>query len=241
MPSLYDTLTPWYRLVDPTSDHLDEATVYGDALARAADPRPETLLELGSGAGNNAFFLAQRFRCTLTDRSPEMLALSRQILPLTEHLLGDMLTLRLGRTFDAVLIHDAIMYMTTEADLRAAVETAFVHTRPGGSALFAPDYVRESFREATNPISGDEGGRSLRGLEWAWDPDPLDDTYRVDYMFLLREAGDVRSVHDRHTEGLFSRATWISLLTEVGYHAELVDRPLDDGTADQVFVCRRPG
>jgi len=44
-----------------------------------------------------------------------MLELSRTINPEAEHILGDMRTLRLGRTFDAVLIHDAICYMTTEA------------------------------------------------------------------------------------------------------------------------------
>ena len=41
-----------------------------------------------------------------------MLELSRTLNPDCEHLEGDMRTLRLGRTFDAVLIHDAVMYMT---------------------------------------------------------------------------------------------------------------------------------
>jgi len=35
-----------------------------------------------------------------------MLELSRTINPELEHLVGDMRTIRLGRTFDAVLIHD---------------------------------------------------------------------------------------------------------------------------------------
>ena len=33
-------------------------------------------------------------------------------------------TLRLGRAFDVVFIHDAIDYMTTHHDLRLALETA---------------------------------------------------------------------------------------------------------------------
>jgi hypothetical protein len=41
-----------------------------------------------------------------------------------------------------VFVHDAVAYMTTERELRAAIETAFVHCRPGGAALFAPDHVR---------------------------------------------------------------------------------------------------
>ena len=73
-----------------------------------------------------------------------------------------------------------------------------------------------------------------------WDPDPGDDTYAVDYAFLLRERDDVRAVHDRHVEGLFARAVWTDVLAAAGYGVELVDRPFDDTTTDQIFICRRP-
>jgi len=66
---------------------------------------------------------------TLVDRSPEMLTVSRALNPDCEHIEGDMRTVRLGRVFDAVLIHDPIMYMTTEPDLRSAMATAFAHCR----------------------------------------------------------------------------------------------------------------
>src|SRR5438045_1944384 len=99
---LYGELTPWYRLVDPPEDHREEAGSYQAALERGIVGRAETLLELGAGAGHNALHLKRRFRCTLTDISPEMQALSRELDPECEHLLGDMRSLRLDRTFDAV-------------------------------------------------------------------------------------------------------------------------------------------
>lgn len=236
---LYRDLVPWYRLVDPPADHEDEATCYREALERAASPPAETLLELGAGGGHNAFFLKRRFRCTLTDRSDDMLALSRELNADCEHIAGDMRTLRLGRTFDVVMVHDAVMYMTTEDDLRAAVATAFAHTRPGGAALFAPDCVRETFREHTELLSADDGARALRGLEWAWDPDPSDDTFAVEYALLLRDGDVVTSAHDRHVEGLFARATWQRILESVGYRVEMIQRPLDDRTVDEIFLGRR--
>lgn len=240
-PLLYSELVPWYRLIDPPADHLDEAASYEAAFERGASPRPETLLELGAGAGHNAFHLKQRFRCTLTDISDEMAALSRELNPECEHLAGDMRTLRLGRSFDAVLVHDAVMYMLGEGDLLAAAHTAFLHTRPGGAAVFAPDHMRETFREASSTFAREDGGRALRGLEWDWDPDPADDTYLVEYAFLLREGREVRAVHDRHVEGLFARATWVRILTSVGYRVESFERPADDeGATDEVFLCRRP-
>jgi len=41
-----------------------------------------------------------------------MLALSMTVNPECEHIEGDMRTLRLGHTFDAVFLHDAVMYLT---------------------------------------------------------------------------------------------------------------------------------
>jgi SAM-dependent methyltransferase len=240
-PLLYSELVPWYRLLDPPADHEEEAVSFQAAFERVASPPPETLLELGAGAGHNGLFLKRRFRCTLTDISEPMLQLSRELNPECEHLLGDMRTLRLGRTVDVVLVHDAIVYMTSEADLRAAVETAFVHTRPGGAAIFAPDTVRETFRDFAGLQEEDDGARSLRCLEWSWDPDPTDDTYTVEYALLLRDGTDLRAVHDRHIEGLFSRPTWIAILKGAGYQVDSLPRPVGEGGyVDQIFLCRRP-
>ncbi|MGH2830405.1 MAG: class I SAM-dependent methyltransferase, partial [Actinomycetota bacterium] len=140
-----------------------------------------------------------------------------------------------------VFVHDAVVYMTTEADLKAAIETAFVHCRSGGAALFAPDYVRERFKPETDH-GGHDGadGRGLRYLEWVWDADPNDDTYTVDFAYLLREAnGSVRVEQDRHLEGLFSRATWLRLLTEAGFEARAVpfEHSEEEPGSLEVFVA----
>ena len=236
---LYSELTSWYRLVDPVADHADEAATYRAGFERVLGSGPATLLELGAGAGHNAFFLKRRFQCTLLDLSPQMQALSRELNPDCEHVTGDMRSIRLGRTFDAVFVHDAVMYLTTEDDLAAVVETAFEHTAPGGAAIFAPDFVREAFREMTELMEGKEGERDMRCVAWTWDPDPSDTTYVVDYAYLLRERGTVRAVHDPHVEGLFPRATWIRLLSHAGFDVETIDRPFDDDVTDEIFLCRR--
>ena len=250
---LYSELAEWWPLLDDPADYAEEAGVYGDLLAEACDAPIESLLELGSGGGNTASHLKQRFRrLVLTDLSEDMLAVSRALNPECEHRVGDMRTFRMGRTFDAVFVHDAVCYMTAEADLRRAIETAWVHCRPGGAVLFAPDYVRENFRagEATGgcderPLSGAAGGcaRGLRYLEWVWDPDPRDTEYLVDYAFLLRERdGSVRAVQDRHVEGLFARDRWLDLLASVGFEARSVPLVLSDVEPGrhEMFAGRRP-
>ena len=237
---LYSDLTSWYRLVDPVADHADEAASYAAGFERVLGGRPATLLELGAGAGHNAFYLKERFRCTLTDLSPAMQALSREINPECEHVPGDMRSLRLGRTFDAVFVHDAVMYLTTEEELASAVHTAFAHTAPGGAAIFAPDFVREALREMTEVIEGADGERALRCLSWTWDPDPADTEYIVDYLYLLREGSRMDTVHDRHVEGVFPRETWKRVLSAAGYDVGTISRPFDDDVTDEIFLCRRP-
>jgi SAM-dependent methyltransferase len=220
LPRLYTELATWFHLLTAPEDYAEEAEVYGRALTEAAGAPPRTLLELGSGGGNIASHFKRRIVCTLVDLSPEMLAVSRGLNPECAHFPGDMRTVRLGREFDAVFVHDAVVYLTTEADLRAALTTAFVHCRAGGVALFAPDYVRETFVPSTRTGGHDGDGRALRYLEWTWDPDPADNTYFVDYAYLLREDG--RPTHceqDRHVEGLFGRADWLRLLAEAGFRA----------------------
>jgi hypothetical protein len=132
------------------------------------------------------------------------------------------------------------MYMTTRRDLLATMRTAYAHLRPGGAALFAPDYTRETFEPSTHAGGHDDPktGRGLRYLDWTWDPNPHDSQYNVEFAILLREADrSVRVERDRHIEGLFPRAGWLRLLRQAGFrpravrfkHSELL-------VASEVFV-----
>lgn len=242
-PKLYGELAQWWSLLSAPEDYAEEAALYQRAIIEGAARPLTTLLELGSGGGNNASHLKRRFTMTLVEPSPGMLEVSQRLNPECEHVLGDMRTVRLGRRFDAVFVHDAVCYMTTEADLRAAMETAFLHCEPGGVALFAPDHVRETFGPSTDHGGHDGEGRSLRYLEWTWDPDPSDTVYAVDYAYLLREPdGTVRAEHDRHIEGLFARADWLRWLTDAGFQPSVV--PIEHSEIPsgeyEVFVASRP-
>lgn len=236
-PRLYADLASWWPLLSAPADYAEEAAFFTQTLLDASDRPPQTVLELGSGGGNNASHLKVYFQLTLVDRSPGMLAVSRALNPECEHVEGDMRTVRLGRLFDAIFAHDAIDYMTTEDDLRSAIETAFVHCRPGGAALFVPDHVRETFRPETQHGGHDGESRSLRYLEWTWDPDPTDSVYLVDFAYLLREGeGSARVEQDRHVCGLFGREDWLRLLREVGFRPRVLPDP--DGREE--FVAVKP-
>ena len=241
---LYNELASWWPLMSPPAEYVEEAAFYLNTLTKASTRPIRTVLELGSGGGHNASHMKSHFaEMVLVDVSPGMLAMSRSLNPELEHHQGDMRTVRLGREFDAVFVHDAICYMATESDLRQTIETAFVHCKAGGVALLAPDYVRENFAPGTDHGGYDDGARGMRWVEWRWDPHPDDTSYLVDYGYLLRGAdGSIHVEHDRHVEGLFARADWLRWLTEAGFHASVVPLELTevDTQTLEVFVCVRP-
>lgn len=221
---------------------MEEAAFAATVLRSASIPVRE-VLELGSGGGHNAVHLKDSFAMTLVDLSEEMLVVSRRLNPECEHLQGDMRSLRLGRDFDAIFIHDGVAYMTSEDDLRLAVETAFVHCRAGGIAVFVPDDTIETFEpEIAHGGNDAADGRGVRYLEWTWDPDPGDTWTLTEYVFLLREAdGTIRVVHETHRTGLFGRDVWLRLLAEVGFEPEAVaEETSEDRTPRELFVGHRP-
>jgi SAM-dependent methyltransferase len=237
---LYDDIAGWWPVISPPSEYAEEATLYVDMIRAPARRPVREVLELGSGGGNNASHMKRAFDMTLVEPSERMREHSRKLNPECEHLPGDMRQVRLGRTFDAVFLHDAVMYMTTEEDLRAALETVAVHLAPDGVALVAPDATRETFSEATEHGGGeDEKGRQARYLEWTLPPESGGTTYTVHYAFMLRDVdGTVRVVHDVHREGLFPRTTWLRLFEEVGLAAELAVRTIEGREYDSFVAVR---
>jgi trans-aconitate methyltransferase len=238
----YGDLAEWWPLISPAEDYAEEAAFVATLLDSASIPVHD-VLELGSGGGHNAVHLKQRFALTLVDLSEEMLAVSRRRNPECDHVAGDMRSTRLGREYDAVFLHDAVDYMLDVDDLARALETAFVHCRPGGVAVVVPDRTREAFEEANDDGGHDgEDGRAVRYLEWEWDPDPSDTTTLTEYVFVLRDPyGSVEVVHETHRVGLFPRQTWFDTLASAGFEARSVTEvTTEDRRPRELFVGHKP-
>ena len=151
-----------------------------------------------------------------------MLAVSRALNPECEHVEGDMRTVRLGREFDCRLrprcrlLHDDARPTCGRRSKPRSCTAGRAARRCSRPTTSARTFGRPPITAATTAaIAG------LRYLEWTWDPDPADSTYVVDYAYLLRDAdGSVRVEQDRHVEGLFSRADWLRLLSDVGFEPD---------------------
>ena len=163
---VYSDLAGWWPLISPPEEYTGEAAHLADLFHTAEIPVRE-VLDLGSGGGGVAVHLKRRLTLTLVDLSEEMLAVSRRLNPECAHQQGDMRTIRLGRVFDAVLVHDAVDYVTDAGDLRQLIATAFAHCRPGGMAVFVPDYTAETFQGGTGG-GGSTGADGRQGSFREW-------------------------------------------------------------------------
>ena len=218
---LYRDLAEWWPLLSPLEEYAADAAV----LLRVFESAPvpvRTILDLGSGGGHIAWYLKQIAPLTLVDISAQMLGASAVLNPECEHIEGDMLTLRLGRSFDAVLVHDAVDYVTTEADLALVAATAFAHCWPGGIAVFAPDHTADTFGPGRGGGgASDEAGRQASFKERTTDPDPADEWIETEYEFSLRSAdGSVQVVRESHRLSAFRNQTWMRVLTSAGFEPE---------------------
>jgi len=242
IPKLYTELAGWFHLLTAPEDYAEEAEIYRQAILSASEQVPQTLLELGCGGGNNASHLKAHFQLTLVDISPQMLEISQVLNPECEHIQGDMRTVRLDRLFDVVFVHDAIGYLRSEMELISLIETAYVHCRPDGLILLAPDHVKENFSPSTSHGGHDGQQRSLRYLDWTWDPDPGDSTYFSDMIYVMQtQEGRLHIEHDRHILGLFPRQTWLNMLINHGLQPQVIPfehSEIEPGTSEFYLACK---
>ena len=244
---LYSDLAHLWPIISPPEEYMVEAQEWLDAirsrldLASALRPGPPSLLELGCGGGHLLSHLTQHFITEAVDISPEMLEISQRLNPQTLHHLGDMRHIRLGREFDVVAIHDAVNYMITEDDLRAAIATATAHLKPEGLLLLAPDCVQETF-EGPRVVewTKEAEDRSVTFIEYMGRPRAGSTTLESVFVFVIDEGGDLRVEVDRHTGGLFPTGTWLSLLEAAGLDAEYIrTNAYEGGFGGNLFVGRK--
>jgi SAM-dependent methyltransferase len=215
---LYSDLAAWWPLFPPSGYYEQEATSVTAALAAACVTPPRHILELGSGGGSMAAHLRDYAELTLVEREDAMLQVSRRLNPGVTHHKGDMRSVRLGRSFDAIIIHDAINYITREDDLIATLATARAHLEPGGVAMVAPDDTCESFAPSSGTGGQDspDGNMGLRYLSWSHAVNGT--SYTIDFALMLRSSdGTVELVHDRHFFGLFPCETWRGAFMRAGF------------------------
>lgn len=237
---LYNDLVHLWPLFDPVEDYVGEADLWKQVIREKLGPGRHRALDLGVGGGHLLSHLSRDIWATAIDISSGMLAHSIRTNPGVEHILDDMRSARLGRSFKAVLAHDAISYMRTEKDLSAVFATAKAHLDIGGIFVTVPDWYRETFKgtfvDYRTRISE---GKEYTFIKYVTDPNPNDTTLETIFFYIIKDCGEVHVEEDRHVTGIFPLNTWIKLLSKEGFDVEVRPYPVYDDDDEGYLIVGR--
>ena len=213
----------WQLLSNYKEQEFKDGTKQYISILRKHDPQIKTVLEMGCGGGNNAYYLKKHFKMTLSDLSKKILKQSKKINPKCEHVQGDMRTLTLNRTFDAVFIHDAIGHILTIKDLEKVMRTAHLHCKDKGTVLIVPDFIKDIYQPSFASGGHGDHKNGLRFMDWNYDPDPKDTTCISDYMYIVRKNNrTIHTIHDHFPMGLFSKKQWSDTMKKNGFTIKFI-------------------
>ncbi len=215
---LYRDLSWTWPIISPPENYIEEVEFFIGKINKYKKIETKTLLDLGCGGGNMDWTFKKYFDMTSIDISPDMLALAKKLNPEIEYINGDMRTVRLNKKFDAVVIHDSILYMQTLDELKAAFKTAYEHLKENGLIItyceeWPEHFIQNNVRSQRN--TGDN--IDLVFIENYYDPDPDDSTYEGTFIYLLRRDGKLEIFHDYHTFGIFPLDDWRRTIRDVGF------------------------
>jgi SAM-dependent methyltransferase len=250
----FDSYAAYYDLLYGDKDYAAEAAYVAGRL-RQYTPDVSHVLELGCGTGMHAHELALLgFDVTGIDISPAMCARAegrRKAQPhsVAERLAfraGDLRTMRLGRTFDAVIaLFHVMSFQATLEDLHAAFRTAAVHLEPGGVFLFDFWYGPAVLAQRPEPRMKHiqyEGGVLTRAS--VPHHDMSRNTVRVEYTITVSDHGrDVVAIEESHTLRYWFPADLTAasagLFREISTYAWLTRSPADTTAWSAVQVLSR--
>ncbi len=132
----YESIADWRSVISPPSEYAEEAALYVEMI-RGATPGPRAL---GARQRRQQRLAHEARLCHDPRRAADRMRreLSCVLNPECEHVAGDMHDVRLGCAFDAVFVHEAVIYMTTESPARGFGDSLVAH-RAANAAPYARD------------------------------------------------------------------------------------------------------
>jgi SAM-dependent methyltransferase len=237
---LYTDLAWLWPLWEDVEVYKKESQIFAKLIKKYAQIKVRTLLDMGCGGGKNMFHFRKYFSVTGIDISRAMLRNAKNLNPRCRLHTADIRDFDLRRRFDSVFVNDSVTYITSKKDLLKVFQTAYKHLRPGGAMITCPDECKESFeQDETTVWTSSKDDMHITFIEKQNDPDPEDNKFEKNLVYLIRDKGELRIEHDCHICGLFDLNVWRSSLKKAGF--EVNEEPgKEEVEGSLVFCCIKP-
>jgi SAM-dependent methyltransferase len=249
--STFKEYASYYELIYADKDYATEAAFVHQVI-RDVHPGACSLLNFGCGTGGHDRWLVRNgFSLCGVDISDEMLqAALSNMEPGSSlcYLKGDMRSIRIGKTYDAVLsLFHAMSYQVANVDVNAAFATALAHLKPGGVFLFdvwyGPCVLSIGAQTRVKEVE-DERIKVTRIAQ------PVlrasDNVVEVNYIVFVKDktCGDVHEIRETHCMRYFFVPEIRLLCSEFGFDIIsakewLSGKELDGETWGACFLLKR--
>ncbi len=192
-------------------------------IIQDASPAAQTLLDVACGTGAHLVEMQRWYAVEGVDLSPAMLAVARTRLPGIPLREGDMRTLDLGKTFDAVTcLFSSIGYMTDPTELRAAIARLAAHVAPGGVLIIdgwvRPGQWRDNFRPDSPDVASDDEVTVVR-LSYSRRDGSITE---LEMHHLVQTDGGIDYFMEPHRLRLTETDEYVSAVTDAGLEARVI-------------------
>jgi ubiquinone/menaquinone biosynthesis C-methylase UbiE len=204
----YDDIYAW-------KDYAGEATRITELFKQRCKSGGNELLDVACGTGEHIKYLRDRFTITGTDLNPAMLAVARQKFPNTTLVEADMMTMNLGKQFDAVVcLFSSIGYIKTYDNLRHTLAAFRTHLKPGGVTIIEPFIEPDKYKVGMpHALTVDKPDLKISRMNLS---EREGDLAVMDFYFQIATPQGVQQLRDRHELGLFEIERFRQIMAEVG-------------------------
>lgn len=230
-PALYRFLAKHYDLIYSWKDYADETARVVDLIKRYRKSAGRTLMDAACGTGGHLKYLVKQFMCTGVDLQPEMLDMARKKVPSAKFVRGNMATVRLGRSFDAITcFFSSIGYLKTYRQLFLTFQNFSHHLRPGGVVVMEPWLTQRAYSVGRPGLNVYNGERMK--IVQVTVAKKTGMVARMDMHYLLAEWNrPVRYFSDCHEMAMFNTNRMLAMMERVGLQAKFIPshQPFDRG------------
>jgi SAM-dependent methyltransferase len=204
----------------------ESAVLY--ALIQERNPGAHTLLDVACGTGAHLRHLRDRYEVAGVDLDPAMVQEARRHLGEDAVVQGDMRSLRLDTTFDAVLcLFSSIGYVHDTDELDAAVASMAAHLNRGG-VLVVDGWVRpDAWRDGIWGALDTAEAENVKVVRMSRSSRQGSLT-RLEMHHLVATPGGIEHLVDHHELTLFEPGSYETAFGRAGLRTEVVAGPLED-------------